>query len=83
MAQEMISYQNETEAQSHLEGALQMKKMLNNLTNQNLNSQLNQDFFQDDNSTNNKKAAWKNQNHTVTPKLRQDILYRRYKESDF
>ena len=59
MAEAMIDYQNEIEAQSYLEGALEMEKMLNNLTNQNLDSQLNQDFFQDDNDTNNKKAARK------------------------
>ena len=51
MAQAIIDYQNEIGAQSYLEGALEMKKMLSNLTNQNLDSQLNQDFFQDDNNT--------------------------------
>ena len=59
MAQAMIDYQNKIEAQSYLEGALEMEKMLNNLTNQKLDSQLNQDFFQDDNDTNNKKAGRK------------------------
>ena len=59
MAQAMINYQNEIEAQNHLEGTLEMEKMLNSLTNQNLDSQLNQDFFQDNNNTNNKKAARK------------------------
>ena len=57
MAQAMIKYQNETEAQNYLEGALEMEKMLNNLINQNLDCQLNQDFFQDNNNTNNKKAT--------------------------
>ena len=51
MAQAIIDYQNEIGAQSYLERALEMKKMLSNLTNQNLDSQLNQDFFQDDNDT--------------------------------
>ena len=59
MAQAMIDYQNEIEAQNYLEGALEMEKMLNNLTNQNLDSQLHQDFFQEDNDTNNKNAARK------------------------
>ena len=57
MAQAMIKYQNETEAHNYLEGALEMEKMLNNLINQNLDCQLNQDFFQDNNNTNNKKAT--------------------------
>ena len=55
----MIDYQNEIEAQNYLEGTLEMENMLNNLTNQMLDSQLNQDFFQDDKDTNNKKAARK------------------------
>ena len=59
MAQAMIDYQNEIEAQNYLEGTLEMENMLNNLTNQMLDSQLNQDFFQDDKDTNNKKAARK------------------------
>ena len=41
----MIDYQEEIEAHNYLEEALEMEKMLNNLTNQNLNSQLNQYFF--------------------------------------
>ena len=59
MAQAMIDYQNEIETQNHLEGTLEMEKMLNSLINQNLGSQLNQDFFQDNNNTDNKKAARK------------------------
>ena len=50
----MIDHQNEIKAQS-LGGALEMEKM----TNHNLDSHLNQDFFLDDNKTNNKKAAEK------------------------
>ena len=53
----MIDYQNEIESQNYLEGSLEMEKMLNNLTNQNLDSPLHQDFFQEDNDTNNKNAA--------------------------
>ena len=53
----MIKYQNETEPQNYLEGALEMEKMLNNLINQNLDCQLNQDFFQNNNDTNNKRAT--------------------------
>ena len=52
----MIDYWNETEAESqamYLEGALEMEKMLNNFGNQDLGSQLNQDFFQDDNDNQN------------------------------
>ena len=54
MAQGIIDHQNEIKAQS-LEGTLEMEKM----TNHNLDSHLNQDFFLDDNKTNNKKAAEK------------------------
>ena len=83
----MIDYQNKIEAQSYLEGALEMEKMLNNLTNQNLDSQLNQDFFQDDNDTNNKKAARKKSKPYSNTKVKTrnfltNIWYTRYKEID-
>ena len=69
----MIDCQKEIEAQNYLEETLEMEKMLSNLTNQNLDSELNQDYFQDDSDTNNKTAAQKNQNRTVTRRLRLDI----------
>lgn len=53
----MNDFQDEIEAQNYLEGALKMENMLNNLTNQNLDSLLNEDLFQYDDDTNNKKAA--------------------------
>ena len=88
MAEAMIDYQNEIEAQSYLEGALEMEKMLNNLTNQNLDSQLNQDFFQDHNNTNNKKAARKKSKPYSNTKVKArnfltNILHRHYKWSNF
>ena len=65
-----------------------MEKMLNNLINQNLDCQLNQDFFQDNNKTNNKKATWKKSNSYSNTKVKTrnfvtNISYRRYKWSDF
>ena len=83
----MIDYQNEIEAQSYLEGALEMEKMLNSLTNKNLDSQLNQDFFQDDNDTNNKKAARKKSKPYSNTKVKTrnfltNIWYTRYNEID-
>ena len=69
----MIDCQKEIEAQNDLEETLEMEKMLSNLTNQNLDSELNQDYFQDDSDTNNKTTAQKNQNRTVTRRLRLDI----------
>ena len=65
-----------------------MEKMLNNLTNQNLDSQLNQDFFQDDNDTSNKKDARKKLKPYSDTKVKArnfltNIAYRRYKDSDF
>ena len=71
----MIGYRNQIEAQlqaTYLEGALEMEKMLNNFANQDLGSQPNQDFFQDNNDNQN-KALEKNQNRTVTQKLRLEI----------
>ena len=53
----MIDYRNMIEAQSqatYLEGTLEMEKMLNDFANQDLGSQLNQDFFQDSNDNQNK-----------------------------
>ena len=53
----MIDYRNMIESQSqatYLEGTLEMEKMLNNFANQDLGSQLNQDFFQDSNDNQNK-----------------------------
>ena len=84
----MIDYQNEIEAQNYLERELEMEKILNNLTNQNLDSQVNQDFFQDDNDTNNKKAARKKSKQYSNTKVKarnflSKIAYRRYKDSDF
>ena len=84
----MIKYQNETEAHNYLDGGLEMEKMLNNLINQNLDCQLNQDFFQDNNNTNNKKATWKKSNSYSNTKVKTrnfvtNISYRRYKWSDF
>ena len=84
----MISYQNKIETQNYLEGALEMEKMLNNLTDQNLDSQLNQDFFQDVNDTNNKKAARKKSKPYSNTKVKArnfltNISYGRYKWSNF
>ena len=84
----MIDYQNEIEAQNYFEGALEMEKMLNNLTNQNLDSQLHQDVFQEDNDTNNKNAARKKSKPYSNTKVKAwnfltNIAYRRYKDSDF
>ena len=84
----MIDFQNEIEAHNYLEGALEMEKMLDNLTNQNLDSQLNQDFFQDDNDTNNRNAAQKKSKPYSNAKVKdrnflKNIAYRRYKDSDF
>ena len=84
----MIDYQNKIEAQNYLEGALEMEKMLNKLTNQNLDSQLNQDFFWGGNDTNNKKAARKKSKPYSNTKVKArnfliKIAHRRYKDSDF
>ena len=84
----MNDYQNEIEAQNYLKGALEMEKMLNNLTNQNLDSQLDQDFFQDNNDTKNKKAARKKSKPYSNNKVKArnfltNISYRSYKWSDF
>ena len=84
----MINYQNKIEAQTYLEGPLVMEKMLNNLKNQNLDSQLNQDFFQDNNNNNNnKKAARKKSKPYSNTKVKarnflKSISYRRYKDSN-
>ena len=72
----MIDYRNMIESQSqatYLEGTLEMEKMLNNFANQDLGSQLNQDFLQDSNDNQNKDIQKKNQNRTVTQKLRLEI----------
>ena len=65
-----------------------MEKMLNKLTNQNLDSQLNQDFFWGDNDINNKKAARKKSKPYINTKVEArnfliKITCRRYKGSDF
>ena len=86
----MMDYQNEIEAQSYLEGGLEIEKILNNLINQGIDSQLNQDFFQDDNddnsnSNNNKTVRKKSKPYNNTKvKARNfltSIVYRRYKSS--
>ena len=66
MAEAMINYQNKIEAQSYLEGELEMEKMLNNLRNQSIDSQLNQDFFQDNNDDNNNSNNNNNNNNNKT-----------------
>ena len=85
-----MDYQNEIEAQSYLEGELEIEKILNNLINQGIDSQLNQDFFQDDNddnsnSNNNKTVRKKSKPYNNTKvKARNfltSIVYRRYKSS--
>ena len=88
MAQAMIDYQKEIEAQNYLEGALEMEKMLNNLTNQNLDSQLNQDFFQDESDTNNKTVAREKSKPYRNTKFKAsnfltNTACKRYKDSDF
>ena len=89
----MIDYQNEIEAQSYLDGALEMENILNKLRNQGIDSQLNQDFFQDDNddnknNNNNNKCVRKRSNLYNNTKVKArnfltNIKYRRYKSSDF
>ena len=90
MAQAMIDYWNEIEAQSqatYLEGTLEKEKMLNNFANQDLGSQLKQDFFQDDNDNQNKVIRKKSKPYNNTKvKVRNfvtNIAYRRFKDSDF
>ena len=65
-----------------------MEKMLSNLTNQNLDSELNQDYFQDDSDTNNKTAAQKKSKPYSNTKVKArhfltNIACKRYKDSDF